>query len=93
MRCLRIQGGKGNEASRMVKMSSTLEAVLAERLPNSGISAVPHIDSRVRNFRKKIGAIKLMLKNSGFTWDDNKKMIQCERSQYEAHCKVCPWRL
>jgi hypothetical protein len=34
-----------------------------------------------------------MLKNSGFTWDDNKKMIQCERSQYEAHCKVCPWRL
>jgi hypothetical protein len=33
--------------------TSTLEAVLAERLPNSGISAVPHIDSRVRNFRKK----------------------------------------
>ncbi|KAM3349103.1 hypothetical protein ACQJBY_022319 [Aegilops geniculata] len=29
-----------------------------------------------------------MLSKSGFTWDGNRKMIQCEKAQYEAHCKI-----
>ncbi|KAI4975953.1 hypothetical protein ZWY2020_049560 [Hordeum vulgare] len=28
-----------------------------------------------------------MIPKSGFTWDGNRKMIQCEKAQYEEHCK------
>ncbi|PWZ16985.1 hypothetical protein Zm00014a_035933 [Zea mays] len=31
-----------------------------------------------------------MLNKSGFTWDPTKKMIQCEKQQYETHCKNNP---
>ncbi|XBH82998.1 hypothetical protein VPH35_071536 [Triticum aestivum] len=29
-----------------------------------------------------------MLSKSGFTWDASRKMIQCEKAQYEAHCQI-----
>jgi hypothetical protein len=32
--------------------------------------------------------LEQMLNKSGFTWDPTKKMIQCEKQQYETHCKV-----
>uniref|UniRef100_A0A0E0NE16 Myb/SANT-like domain-containing protein n=1 Tax=Oryza rufipogon TaxID=4529 RepID=A0A0E0NE16_ORYRU len=64
-----------------------LENVLAKKLPSSGLTAVPHIESRVRHFRTKFGAIEVMLTKSGFSWDDNRKMIQCEKQQYDDHCR------
>ncbi|XP_062185285.1 uncharacterized protein LOC133888909 isoform X2 [Phragmites australis] len=64
---------------------SLLETRLAEKLPNCGLSA--HIESRVRYFRTKYGALEHMLKQSGFSWDENRKMLQCEKQQYDAHCK------
>nr|XP_034601273.1 uncharacterized protein LOC117861856 [Setaria viridis] len=67
-----------------------LETHLAENLPNCGISVVPHIESRVRHFRTKVGALEVMLNKSGFNWDENRKMLQCEKTQYESHCKFHP---
>ncbi|ONM18755.1 hypothetical protein ZEAMMB73_Zm00001d004343 [Zea mays] len=67
-----------------------LENELKARLPGCGLSAIPHIESRVRHFRTKYGAIEVMLAKSGFNWDDNRKMVQCEKHQYEAHCKDNP---
>jgi hypothetical protein len=29
-----------------------------------------------------------MLAKSGFDWDENRKMVQCEKQQYDSHCKV-----
>ena len=68
--------------------STVLEKTLAEKCPGCGLTANPHIESRVRHFRKKYGAIEVMLSRSGFTWDGNRHMIQCEKAQYDAHCKV-----
>jgi hypothetical protein len=65
-----------------------LEACLAEKLPDARISAIPHVDSGLRYFKTKYGALEQMLSKSGFTWDDSKKMLQCETQQYEDHCKV-----
>jgi hypothetical protein len=65
-----------------------LEARLGEKLPNAKNLAIPHVDSRLRYFKTKYGALEQMLSKSGFTWDDNKKMLQCEKQQYEDHCKV-----
>uniref|UniRef100_A0ACD5YSA9 Uncharacterized protein n=1 Tax=Avena sativa TaxID=4498 RepID=A0ACD5YSA9_AVESA len=70
--------------------STMLEKILAEKCPGYGLAAVPHIESRVRHFRKKYGAIEVMLSRSGFTWDGNRNMIQCEKAQYKAHCKIHP---
>ncbi|TVU11187.1 hypothetical protein EJB05_44756, partial [Eragrostis curvula] len=64
-----------------------LEARLAEKLPAANISALPHIESRLRYFRTKYGALEQMLNKSGFNWDANTKMLQCEKQQYDAHCK------
>ncbi|XP_044973864.1 uncharacterized protein LOC123441537 [Hordeum vulgare subsp. vulgare] len=64
-----------------------LEKHLVEKCPCHGITGVPHITSRVRHFRKKFGALEVVISKSGFTWDGNRKMIQCEKAQYEEHCK------
>ncbi|RCV21510.1 hypothetical protein SETIT_4G145100v2 [Setaria italica] len=61
---------------------SVLETHLAEKLPNCGIPAVPHIESRVRHFRTKFGALEVMLNKSGFNWDENRKMLQCMSKLY-----------
>jgi hypothetical protein len=65
-----------------------LEKILAEKCPDCGLTASPHIESRVRHFRKQYGTIEAMLSRSGFTWDGKKNMIQCEKAHYEAHCQV-----
>jgi hypothetical protein len=67
---------------------TVLEKILAEKCPVCGLTAAPHIESQVRHFRKKYSAIEVMLTRCGFTWDGNRQMIQCEKAQYEAHCKV-----
>ncbi|KAK3145397.1 hypothetical protein QOZ80_3BG0252350 [Eleusine coracana subsp. coracana] len=67
--------------------TSVLEARLAEKLLGAKISANPHVESRLRYFKSKYSALEVMLKKSGFTWDDSRIMLQCEQQQYDDHCK------
>ncbi|RLM78168.1 hypothetical protein C2845_PM12G17370 [Panicum miliaceum] len=69
---------------------SLLETRLAEKLSTSGLCVAPHIESRVKHFRTKYGALEVMLNKSGFNWDENSNMLQCEKIQYDAHCKYHP---
>jgi hypothetical protein len=66
-----------------------LEARLAEKLPDERIYAASHIESRLRYLKIKYSALEQMLNKSGLTWDLIKKMLQCEKQQYETNCKVC----
>ncbi|RLN07132.1 uncharacterized protein C2845_PM11G03250 [Panicum miliaceum] len=70
--------------------TSVLEARLAEKLPGAKISAIPHVESRLRYFKSKYSALEELLKKSGFTWDSSKNMLQCEKQQYDDHCKNHP---
>ncbi|WVZ51445.1 hypothetical protein U9M48_002592 [Paspalum notatum var. saurae] len=69
---------------------SVFESVLAQKLPGSGLTAFPHIESRVRHFRTKYEAIEVMLALSGFSWDEDRKMIQCEKQSYDNQCANHP---
>ncbi|WVZ96413.1 hypothetical protein U9M48_042051 [Paspalum notatum var. saurae] len=50
--------GEGSEGNFKNSYLSVLESVLAQKLPGSGLTTMPHIESRVRYFRTKYGAIE-----------------------------------
>ena len=54
-----------------------LEELIGKAIPGCGLKATPHIDSRLKTLTGKFRAICEMLGNSGFKWDDDKKMISC----------------
>ncbi|KAL6342693.1 hypothetical protein AAG906_013099 [Vitis piasezkii] len=61
-----------------------VEKMLEEKLPNSGLKASPHIESRVKTLKKQFNAIMDMLTHgSGFSWDNEKKMVLCDQDVFE----------
>ncbi|BAF22385.1 Os07g0647600 [Oryza sativa Japonica Group] len=70
--------------------SQGIENILAQRLPGRGIRSSPHVDSRLKVLKRKYYAIKDMLALPRFSWDGMRKMIQCEKELYDAHCKDHP---
>lgn len=68
---------------------SHLERLLSEKFPNCGLKAIPNVESKIKWFKDKHTVINEMLfRASGFKWDDEKKMVTCERQCYEEFCKV-----
>ena len=66
-----------------------IEKLLEEKLPGSGIKASPHIESRVKTLKKQYNAISdMIVTSSGFSWNDEKKMIVCEKELYDGWVKV-----
>lgn len=66
-----------------------LELMLNTKYPGCGLKVVPHIESKFKWFKDKYAIVSEMLnKTSGFQWDDQTKMIKCERQSYEDFCKV-----
>ncbi|KAJ9693086.1 hypothetical protein PVL29_011998 [Vitis rotundifolia] len=65
-----------------------VEKMLEEKLPNSGLKASPHIESRVKTLKKQFNAIMDMLTHgSGFSWDNAKKMVLCDQDVFEGWVK------
>lgn len=66
-----------------------LEKIIVQTLPNCGLKANPHIESRLKTLRKQTLAISDMIANSsGFSWDHENKMVVCEKQVFEDWVKV-----
>ncbi|KAG8081837.1 hypothetical protein GUJ93_ZPchr0014g47150 [Zizania palustris] len=63
------------------------EFITAIATDGSGWKLTYYAWKRVRHFRTKYGALEVMLGKSGFAWDDTRKMLRCEKRQYDDHCK------
>ncbi|CAN6226348.1 unnamed protein product [Urochloa humidicola] len=70
--------------------SQGIQSILAQKLPGRGIKASPHVDSRLKVLKRKYYSIKDMLASPGFSWDDARKMIQCEKQRYDEYCRDHP---
>lgn len=68
--------------------SQGIENILAQKLPDRGIKASPHINSRLKVLKRKYYLIKDMLASPGFSRDDTRKMIQCEKQRYDEYCML-----
>ncbi|XP_020080004.1 uncharacterized protein LOC109703694 [Ananas comosus] len=62
-----------------------LEKLMSEKLPGCGLTARPHITSRIKLWKRQYNAIAEMLGAAvnGFGWDGKDKTITCERSVYD----------
>ncbi|XP_020098170.1 uncharacterized protein LOC109716957 [Ananas comosus] len=65
-----------------------LEKMITERLPGCGLRASPHIESRVKYLKQKYCAITEILSKTGVTWDDQRKIISCDKKWYDDWCKM-----
>ncbi|XP_021746136.1 uncharacterized protein LOC110712017 [Chenopodium quinoa] len=65
-----------------------LEEMIKYVLPNCGLKADPHIESRIKHWTEKYSAMAEMLSTSGFGWDSDKKMLQVEKTVFDEWAKA-----
>ncbi|KAK0590106.1 hypothetical protein LWI29_022765 [Acer saccharum] len=64
-----------------------LETMMEAKLPNCGLKASPHIESRVKTLKAKYCALHELLSQSGFGWNDEHMMLMCEKNVYDEWVK------
>ncbi|KAH9684742.1 Myb DNA-bind 3 domain-containing protein [Citrus sinensis] len=74
-----------------------LEKVINQKLPNCGLKASPHIDSKIRKWKKQYGLMFDLLNTSGFGCNDVKKCVEVDsdevwNSYVQSHNAVRNWR-
>uniref|UniRef100_A0A803N0B5 Myb/SANT-like domain-containing protein n=1 Tax=Chenopodium quinoa TaxID=63459 RepID=A0A803N0B5_CHEQI len=65
-----------------------LEEMIKFVLPNCGLKADPHIESRIKHWAEKYSAMAEMLSTSGFGWDSDKKILQVEKTVFDEWAKA-----
>ena len=67
----------------------TMEVRLAQILPNCGLKANPHIESKVKNWKRDYGVIFDMRNTSGFGWNNEKHCIEVDNEEtWNAYVEV-----
>ncbi|KAK4591755.1 hypothetical protein RGQ29_016269 [Quercus rubra] len=65
-----------------------LEGKISTKLPNAGLRAKPHIESRLRTLKREFQVIHEMLigpNTSGFGWDTMRKCVTAENDVWDAY--------
>ncbi|KAL5550524.1 hypothetical protein UlMin_000743, partial [Ulmus minor] len=57
---------------------TVIELALKNLCPESGLKAVPHIESKLRKWKKHYRIISDMLTQNGFSWNDAKKCVEVD---------------
>ncbi|KAL5789535.1 hypothetical protein ACOSQ2_004423 [Xanthoceras sorbifolium] len=58
-----------------------METQLAIVLPNCGLKANPHIESKLKFWKKQYGVVYDMLNTSGFGWNDVRKCVEVDSDE------------
>lgn len=74
-----------------------IEVKLQQLLPESGLKASPHIDSKMKAWKRQYSSIFYMLNTSGFGSNDEKKCIKVDsdearESYVQSHKDAKGWR-
>ena len=66
-----------------------LESKIVAALPGSDLRGMPHIESKIKTWKKHYNSLGDMLNTSGFGWNDTNKTIEVESDDvWEAYVKV-----
>lgn len=90
-------GGRADNDTFKSGSYKYIENELEKLLPGSGLKAYPHIDSKIRIWKKSYGVIFDMLNTSDFCWNEVRKCVVVDsdevwRSYVESHKDASNWR-
>ena len=85
------EGNNRQETRLQPSYLRILEGKLSKTLPNAGIKAKPHIESRLKTLKKEFQIVHAMLCDpdaSGFGWDNVRKCVVAEDAVWQAYVQV-----
>ncbi|TXG69377.1 hypothetical protein EZV62_004312 [Acer yangbiense] len=90
-------GGRADYGSFKAGNLKIIESHLANILPNCGLKASPHIESKVKTWKKDYGVVYDMINTSGFGWNNVRKCVEVDsneawHSYVQHHKQVKRWR-
>ena len=66
-----------------------LERKLIIALPGTDLCATPHIESKIKKWKKSYGSLFSILGKSGIGWNDSEKMLEIiDKELWDDLCKV-----
>ena len=75
------RGQHCNTGSFKSGIMTIIERSLSVMCPQSGLKANPHIESKLRKWKKQYGVVYDMLNKSGFGWNDTLKCVEVDSDE------------
>ncbi|TXG58596.1 hypothetical protein EZV62_016425 [Acer yangbiense] len=90
-------GGRADCGSFKAGTLKIMESRLANILPNCSLRASPHIESKVKTWKKDYGVVYDMINTSGFGWNSVRKCVEVDsneawHSYVQHHKQAKGWR-
>uniref|UniRef100_A0A5B6Z0W6 Myb/SANT-like domain-containing protein n=1 Tax=Davidia involucrata TaxID=16924 RepID=A0A5B6Z0W6_DAVIN len=83
-------GWKLDNGNFRVGYISILENHMTETFPGTNLRGYPHIEFKIKNWKKSYNSISSCLATSGFTWNDIHKYVEIENDDiWTNYVQVC----